>query len=180
MVRLSDTFLAIAAAAAVVNGDPVSHDWSLTAQEIAPDGFTRSSELVNGVFPGPLLAARKGDSITVDVKNNLLDPTMRRSTSIVRNIIFKFLSIDLKISIALARDCAFRLYVYKVQFLLTRDPSFSLEMHSAFFFYHSFDEMYAHSWVIKPATTALHLLPSVQLLRSANYSSDRDELTSLT
>lgn len=85
MVRFSDTILSLATAA-VVSGATVSQTWSLAAHNIEPDGFTRSAELVNGVFPGPLLTANKGDKITVDVTNNLLDPTMRRSTSIVRNL----------------------------------------------------------------------------------------------
>lgn len=86
MVRLPNTALSLSlAAATVVCGATVSETWSLTAQKIAPDGFTRSAELVNGLFPGPLLTANKGDTIMVNVTNNLLDPTMRRSTSIVRN-----------------------------------------------------------------------------------------------
>jgi iron transport multicopper oxidase len=82
MVRLSHTFLSLAVAAAA-HCATVSQQWSLTAENIAPDGFTRSAEVVNGVFPGPLLTANQGDSITIDVTNSLFDPTMRRSTSIV-------------------------------------------------------------------------------------------------
>ena len=89
MVPLSATFLYLAAAA-MVSGAIVSQKWSLTAENISPDGFTRSAELVNGVFPGPLLTANKYDTITVNVSNNLLDPTMRRSTSIVRKVTFFF------------------------------------------------------------------------------------------
>ncbi|KAF8479910.1 laccase 17 [Gautieria morchelliformis] len=63
-------------------GALVYRDWELTAQEISPDGFKRSAELVNGMFPGPVLTANKGDLIQVNVKNRLLDPTMVRSTSI--------------------------------------------------------------------------------------------------
>ena len=72
--------LAIAASA---QGAHVTKDWTLAAANISPDGFTRSAALVNGGFPGPLLTANKGDSITVNVHNKLADPTMRRSTSIV-------------------------------------------------------------------------------------------------
>jgi iron transport multicopper oxidase len=77
------------AAAATVHGAYVVQDWSLAATDIAPDGFTRSAALVNGQFPGPLLTAEKGDSITVNVHNNLADPTMRRSTSVVRQSIIQ-------------------------------------------------------------------------------------------
>lgn len=49
---------------------------------IAPDGFDRSSIVVNGIFPGPVLTATKGDDMAISVHNELTDPTMRRSTSI--------------------------------------------------------------------------------------------------
>ncbi|KAJ7474865.1 laccase 1 [Mycena latifolia] len=50
--------------------------------QISPDGFQRSAVLANGVFPGPLIAANKGDSFSLNVVNQLSDPTMLRSTSI--------------------------------------------------------------------------------------------------
>lgn len=68
----------------VVCGAVVPHQWDLTAAQVEPDGFKRSAELVNGVFPGPLLSSTKGDVIAVNVTNSLFDATMRRSTSIVR------------------------------------------------------------------------------------------------
>ncbi|KAF8521677.1 laccase [Gautieria morchelliformis] len=68
--------------AAAAHGALVYRDFELTAQEISPDGFKRNAELVNGMFPGPVLTANKGDVIQVNVKNRLLDPTMDRSTSI--------------------------------------------------------------------------------------------------
>ncbi|KAF8490605.1 laccase 17 [Gautieria morchelliformis] len=74
---------------AAVHGASVVQDWSLAATNISPDGFTRSAALVNGQFPGPLLTANKGDSITVNIHNNLADPTMRRSTSIHWHGIFQ-------------------------------------------------------------------------------------------
>jgi len=49
---------------------------------IAPDGFPRSTVLVNGQFPGPLIAANKGDRFSLNVVDSLTDPTMLRSTSI--------------------------------------------------------------------------------------------------
>ena len=79
-------FLSLLFAAAAVHGGFVTHNWELTAKGISPDGFQRNAEVVNGVFPGPLLSANKGDVIRVNVKNSLFDPTMRRSTSIVCTI----------------------------------------------------------------------------------------------
>ncbi|KAG1735550.1 laccase [Suillus lakei] len=49
---------------------------------IAPDGFERSATLVNGIFPGPLITAQKGDNFAIEVVNELEDETMFRSTSV--------------------------------------------------------------------------------------------------
>ncbi|KAG2121859.1 laccase [Suillus clintonianus] len=49
---------------------------------IAPDGFERSATLVNGIFPGPLITAQKGDTFSIDVVNELEDETMFKSTSV--------------------------------------------------------------------------------------------------
>ncbi|KAJ7060806.1 Cupredoxin [Mycena amicta] len=48
----------------------------------APDGFPRTLITANGTFPGPLIRAKKGDTLRVTVNNKLTDPSMRRSTSI--------------------------------------------------------------------------------------------------
>lgn len=50
---------------------------------ISPDGFARDASLVNGVFPGTVIFANKGDVIRNTVVNKLTNPTMRRSTTIV-------------------------------------------------------------------------------------------------
>ncbi|KAG1825344.1 laccase [Suillus variegatus] len=52
---------------------------------IAPDGFERSATLVDGVFPGPLIAAQKGDDFAIEVVNELQDESMFMSTSVVSN-----------------------------------------------------------------------------------------------
>ncbi|TFK33823.1 laccase [Crucibulum laeve] len=49
---------------------------------IAPDGYERSSVLVNGVYPSPLIQARKGARFHMKVINSLTDDTMQRGTSI--------------------------------------------------------------------------------------------------
>ncbi|CAK5267851.1 unnamed protein product [Mycena citricolor] len=49
---------------------------------IAPDGFTRSTVLAGGTFPGPLLSAQKGDRFTINVQDKLTDTTMLTPTSI--------------------------------------------------------------------------------------------------
>jgi iron transport multicopper oxidase len=71
----------------------VSRSWGYTIdivnQQVAPDGVTRQAIAAikageeRGPI-GPLLTFNKGDNFEVLVNNKLADPTMRRSTSIVR------------------------------------------------------------------------------------------------
>ncbi|KIJ50346.1 multicopper oxidase [Sphaerobolus stellatus SS14] len=64
------------------NAAVVTQTFHLTSQNIAPDGFRRPAAVINGQFPGPVLKANKGDTVFVNVVNNLNDPNMRKSTSI--------------------------------------------------------------------------------------------------
>ncbi|KAJ7183852.1 laccase-2 [Mycena filopes] len=50
--------------------------------ELSPDGYTRSTVVPNGTFPGPTFKLNKGDSVVIHTHNKLTDPGMRRSTSI--------------------------------------------------------------------------------------------------
>ncbi|KAJ6586518.1 laccase2 [Mycena vulgaris] len=50
--------------------------------QLAPDGFTRSTVVPNGTFPGPTFFLNKSDSVVIHLHNKLTDPGMRRSTSI--------------------------------------------------------------------------------------------------
>lgn len=74
------TFAVVAGANAATIGS-VS-DLHIVNANIAPDGFTRSAVLAGGTFPGPLIAANKGDNFAINVINDLTDNTMRKSTSI--------------------------------------------------------------------------------------------------
>ncbi|KAG2092557.1 laccase [Suillus cothurnatus] len=56
---------------------------------IAPDGFERPATLVNGMFPGPLITAQKGDSFAIEVVNKLKDESMFKSTSVHWHGIFQ-------------------------------------------------------------------------------------------
>ncbi|GLB41413.1 putative multicopper oxidase family protein [Lyophyllum shimeji] len=56
---------------------------------IRPDGFSRSSVLAGGEFPGPLIIGKKGDQFKLNVVNSLTDGTMHRSTSIHWHGIFQ-------------------------------------------------------------------------------------------
>ncbi|KAJ7083807.1 laccase [Mycena epipterygia] len=51
-------------------------------KRIAPDGFSRSTVLAGGTFPGPLIAGYKGDRFLLNVQDQLTDNTMVRSTSV--------------------------------------------------------------------------------------------------
>nr|AFV15787.1 laccase [Leucoagaricus gongylophorus] len=55
---------------------------TLTSQVIGPDGFNRTASVINGVHPGPLIAVNKGDSVSLNVVNNLSDPDMILGTTI--------------------------------------------------------------------------------------------------
>ncbi|KIJ22840.1 multicopper oxidase, partial [Sphaerobolus stellatus SS14] len=89
MVSFNKATLFCFVAAACTNAATVNYNWNIAAHNIAPDGFTRSAALINGVYPGPLLKAFKGDSVNINVNNQLNDPTMRKSTSIHWHGIFQ-------------------------------------------------------------------------------------------
>ncbi|KIJ44817.1 multicopper oxidase [Sphaerobolus stellatus SS14] len=72
----------LALACGYVQAAFVLQDWTLQAKIIAPDGQNRTAALINGVYPGPLVKANKGDSILINVHNQLRDDTIRKSTSI--------------------------------------------------------------------------------------------------
>ncbi|KIM58002.1 laccase [Scleroderma citrinum Foug A] len=58
-------------------------------KNIAPDGFTRSTVLAGGTFPGPLIQAHKGDDFRINVINQLSDTSMDTSTSVHWHGIFQ-------------------------------------------------------------------------------------------
>ncbi|KAK3310996.1 multicopper like protein [Chaetomium strumarium] len=50
------------------------YDFTVSRGVIAPDGYQRDVLLVNGAFPGPLIEANWGDTIVVNVHNNISNP----------------------------------------------------------------------------------------------------------
>nr|GAT59722.1 laccase [Mycena chlorophos] len=58
-------------------------------KEVSFDGFPRSAVLAGGTFPGPPITANKGDTLLVNVQDQLSDPTFFRSTSIHWHGIFQ-------------------------------------------------------------------------------------------
>lgn len=57
-------------------------DLHIINANVAPDGFTRSAVLANGLVPGPTIRGNKGDTFNLNVIDSLTDNTMLRSTSI--------------------------------------------------------------------------------------------------
>ncbi|KAK5656371.1 hypothetical protein OQA88_4751 [Cercophora sp. LCS_1] len=51
-----------------------TYDFTVSRGVIAPDGYERDVLLVNGAFPGPLIEANWGDTIVVNVHNNITGP----------------------------------------------------------------------------------------------------------
>lgn len=53
----------------------VTYDWAITWVSAAPDGFTRPVIGVNGVWPCPMIVARAGDTIVINLTNQLGNET---------------------------------------------------------------------------------------------------------
>ncbi|CAE6471252.1 unnamed protein product [Rhizoctonia solani] len=70
----------------VVLASTVEYNLNISNGLIAPDGVERNATLVNGGYPGPLIVTTKGDTLKVKVENNLTDPSMYRTTSIVGSL----------------------------------------------------------------------------------------------
>ncbi|KAJ3563161.1 hypothetical protein NP233_g9119 [Leucocoprinus birnbaumii] len=62
---------------------------TITSQSIGPDGFNRTASVINDIHPGPLIALKKGDSVSMNVVNQLSDPSMILGTTIHWHGIFQ-------------------------------------------------------------------------------------------
>ena len=51
-----------------------TYNFNVARGTISPDGVNRSAILVNGQFPGPLIEANWGETITVNVHNQITGP----------------------------------------------------------------------------------------------------------
>ena len=56
------------------SGAGPTYNFNIARGTIAPDGVNKSALLINGAFPGPLIEANWGDTITVNVCNNIVGP----------------------------------------------------------------------------------------------------------
>ncbi|KAJ6585758.1 yellow laccase [Mycena capillaripes] len=57
-------------------------DITLVNAVVSPDGFSRSAVTANGIVPGPVIVANKGEEFNLNVVNALTDSTMLLSSSI--------------------------------------------------------------------------------------------------
>ncbi|CAA7270037.1 unnamed protein product [Cyclocybe aegerita] len=89
---LTSCLLAIVSAGflSVAHAAHVNYNFNIVNANIAPDGFTRAAVLVNGIFPGTLIEANKDDILHITTNNQLVNPTMRRSTTIHWHGLFQF------------------------------------------------------------------------------------------
>ncbi|KAG1811276.1 TvLac6 [Suillus subaureus] len=62
---------------------------TISCRVIAPDGLKRSATVVDGIFPGPLITAQKGDHFDIEVVNNLTNDSMFRVASVHWHGIFQ-------------------------------------------------------------------------------------------
>ncbi|KAK1227973.1 hypothetical protein PQX77_009020 [Marasmius sp. AFHP31] len=74
---LSTSFAQVQAATIQRKGD-----LHIVNKDISPDGFTRSSVLSNGEFPGPVITANKGEDLEITVFDELTDKRMDVLTSV--------------------------------------------------------------------------------------------------
>ncbi|CAG8948828.1 hypothetical protein HYFRA_00001951 [Hymenoscyphus fraxineus] len=51
----------------------IKHVWAITKGLRSPDGVEKSVYLINGQFPGPLIEARSGDELIIEVRNGVRD-----------------------------------------------------------------------------------------------------------
>ncbi|KAK0454042.1 Cu-oxidase-domain-containing protein [Desarmillaria tabescens] len=60
----------------------------LVNNALAPDGHLRSTIVANGTYPGPPILVNKNDMLSITLHNDLVDPSMRLSTSMDLDGIF--------------------------------------------------------------------------------------------
>ncbi|CAE6445099.1 unnamed protein product [Rhizoctonia solani] len=75
-------FVFVAAATSSALGAVVDYNFVVSNVQASPDGLERTIVAVNGQIPGTLVTANKGDTLRINVTNQLTDSSMRRSTTI--------------------------------------------------------------------------------------------------
>ncbi|EIN07541.1 laccase [Punctularia strigosozonata HHB-11173 SS5] len=81
-VVLAAFFAILLAAGACLAALPPHTNLPIVNGVIAPDGFPRPAVLAGGTFPGPLIAANKGEDFAINVQDYLHDTSMNRTTTV--------------------------------------------------------------------------------------------------
>ncbi|TFK54463.1 laccase [Heliocybe sulcata] len=78
------TFITLAFVSGALGITSVGPNTNLTISnvQLAPDGYTRSTVVAGGTFPGPIIKANKGDNFQINVEDHLTDNTMLTSTTV--------------------------------------------------------------------------------------------------
>ncbi|KAJ7728919.1 laccase 1 [Mycena metata] len=85
----STAFILLSTLSATYASIGPSGELEIANKHIAPDGFSRSAVLAGGTFPGPVIRINKGDTVSMNVVDQLTDNTMLKSTSIHWHGIFQ-------------------------------------------------------------------------------------------
>ncbi|KAF5364359.1 hypothetical protein D9756_001110 [Leucocoprinus leucothites] len=77
-------FSTVLLSVAFVLGETIGRQGTLTLSNavISPDGRNRTASVLNGIHPGPLISINKGDSVEINVVNQLTNADMIVGTSI--------------------------------------------------------------------------------------------------
>jgi FtsP/CotA-like multicopper oxidase with cupredoxin domain len=49
--------------------------WTITDEEVNPDGVYRQMILINGQFPGPMIECNEGDTLSIEIDNQSVNAT---------------------------------------------------------------------------------------------------------
>ncbi|KAJ3526953.1 hypothetical protein NMY22_g9962 [Coprinellus aureogranulatus] len=66
----------------IIDGSGSQQTLTISNTNMSIDGFERPVTVANGIHPGPIIKANKGDLLQINVVNNMTDPTQYRGTSI--------------------------------------------------------------------------------------------------
>ncbi|KAH9998722.1 laccase [Russula vinacea] len=89
MLQLRTATLLLVALSGSVFALGPSTTLQIVSKEIAPDGFLRPATLANGVFPGPIITATKGQEFSINVIDQLTETSLDLATSIHWHGIFQ-------------------------------------------------------------------------------------------
>ncbi|KAH9998717.1 laccase [Russula vinacea] len=89
MLQLHSFALLLVALSGGVSASVVNTDLRIANKVIAPDGFSRITTLASGTFPGPIIRAKKGDKLKIEVLDELESSSLDLATSIHWHGIFQ-------------------------------------------------------------------------------------------